>query len=184
MRQLLYKYYIFLDHIDNNIKKKILKFNDINIIINTNGTDANSLKIQFAIIKFALKYQIPFLVKNSFLKCIKYKADGIFIDSQNKKVLKPILLKKKFIIIGSAHNQREYSQKLIQKCSHLMLSPLFHNQKYSKNKILNPLKFNLISKNWNTKLLALGGVFSKEENKKKLNLIKISGIGFIRFDYL
>ena len=184
MRQLLYKYYIFLNHIDNNIKKKILKLNNIHIIININKTNNNNLKMQFSIIEFAKKNKIPFLIKNSFINCIKYKADGIFIESQNKNVLKPIMLKKKFIIIGSAHNQIEYTQKLKQKCSFLMLSPLFYNEKYSKNKILSPLKFNLISKNWNIKLLALGGVFSNNKNKKKLNLIKILGIGFIRFDYL
>ena len=55
----------------------------------------------------------------------------------------------------------------MQGCNIISLSPLFYNSKYSNNKILNPLKFNLIKKNWNTDVCALGGINSK--NIKKIN---------------
>ena len=46
------------------------------------------------------------------------------------KHLDTILLKKNFKIIGSAHNQSEYSLKIKQGCKLIMLSPLFFNKKY------------------------------------------------------
>jgi hypothetical protein len=59
-----------------------------------------------------------------------------------------------------------------------MLSPLFHNQKYSKNKILGPIKFNLITKNWKAEICALGGI--NQTNIKKINLLQnVTSIGFM-----
>jgi hypothetical protein len=66
----------------------------------------------------------------------------------------------------------------MQKCETIALSPLFFNPKYSKNKILGPIKFNLVSKIWNTNLCALGGVTKK--NIKKINLTKASSFSFQR----
>ena len=37
------KYYVFLDKIDNQIKENLLKFNNINIIINIQSNDKNNL---------------------------------------------------------------------------------------------------------------------------------------------
>jgi thiamine monophosphate synthase len=109
---------------------------------------------------------------------IKYKLDGVFLTSNNKRIL-PISIKNKLKIIGSAHNQREYFIKKNQSCEMISLSPLFYNNKYSVNKILQPLKFNLISNNWNIKLCALGGIL--ETNIKKIQLTKASAIGIKRF---
>jgi hypothetical protein len=59
----------------------------------------------------------------------------------------------------------------------IMLSPLFYNKKYSKNKILNVCKFNLISMNWAKKICALGGV--NLNNLKKLNMTRSSAAAFV-----
>ena len=179
MKKIFYKHYVFLEEINNLIKENLVKFNNINIIIDINKKDKKGLESQFSIIKFAKKNKIPFLFKNDFKKCIKYNAAGIFIDANYKKLTKPILLKKNFHIIGSAHNQLEYSQKLRQKCHLLMLSPLFFNEKYSKNKILNITKFNQKTINWNIKLCALGGINSK--TLKKIRLTKCVAVGFKKF---
>jgi hypothetical protein len=53
------------------------------------------------------------------------------------------------------------------------------NKKYSINKILGVIKFNLISLNWKLKILALGGI--NEKNLKKLQLTRSYGIGAINF---
>ena len=179
MKKIFYKHYVFLEEINNLIKENLVKFNNLNIIIDIDEKDKKGLENQFSIIKFAKKNKIPFLFKNDFQKCIKYNASGIFIDANYKKLTKPILLKKSFCIIGSIHNQLEYMQKIKQKCHLLMLSPLFFNEKYSKNKILNISRFNHKALNWNIKLCALGGINSK--TLKKIKLTKCMAIGFKKF---
>ena len=115
MKKIFYIHYVFLEEINNLIKENLVKFNNINIIIDIDEKDKKGLENQFSIIKFAKKNKIPFLLKNDFQKCIKYNASGIFIDANYKKLTKPILLKKSFYIIGSIHNQLEYMQKIRQK---------------------------------------------------------------------
>ena len=175
MNKIFYKHYVFLEEINNLIKDNLFKFSNINIIIDINKNTEKNLENELSIIKFAKKKRIPFFIKNDFKKSIKYRANGIFISSDNKKIIKPILLKKNFYIIGGAHNQLEYTQKLKQNCHLLMLSPIFFNEKYSKNKILNILKFNNKTRHWKTNLCALGGINSK--TLKKVKLTKCVAIG-------
>jgi thiamine monophosphate synthase len=179
MNKIFYKHYVFLEEINNLIKDNLVKFNSINIIIDIDENTSKNLENQLSIIKFAKKNRIPFLIKNDFQKCAKYKANGIFISSHHKKITKPILLKKNFYIVGSVHNQLEYVQKLNQKCHLLMLSPLFFNEKYSKNRILNILKFNNKTIQWKANLGALGGISSG--TLKKVKLTKCVAIGFKKF---
>ena len=136
MNKIFYKHYVFLKEINDFIKDNLLKFTNINIIIDINDNTGKNFENQLTIIKFAKKNRIPFLIKNNFQKCIKYKANGIFISSDNKKITKPILLKKKFYIIGGAHNQLEDVQKLKQNCHLLMLSPIFFNEKSQMHPLL------------------------------------------------
>jgi thiamine-phosphate pyrophosphorylase len=126
-----------------------------------------------------LRKVIPFFLINNYQLCSKYNSNGIFLSSINKQTIKPILLKKNFKIIGSAHNQSEYFLKIKQGCKLIMLSPLFFNKKYSENKILNVLKFNLISRRWNKNLCALSGI--NQENIKKIKLTTANSIAFKRF---
>jgi thiamine monophosphate synthase len=58
-----------------------------------------------------------------------------------------------------------------------MFSPIFKTSKYSQNKILDISKFNLISKNWNVKVCALGGITN--ENLRKIKMTRADAIGFI-----
>jgi thiamine monophosphate synthase len=181
MNKIFYKHYVFLEEINDFIKDNLLKFTNINIIIDINDNTGKNFENQLTIIKFAKKNRIPFLIKNNFQKCIKYKANGIFISSDNKKITKPILLKKNFYIVGGVHNQSEYAQKSKQKCKLLMLSPLFFNEKYSKNKILNISKFNNKTIDWDIDLCALGGINSK--TLKKIRLTKCVAVGFKKIIY-
>lgn len=56
-----------------------------------------------------------------------------------------------------------------------MLSPLFFNNKYSTNQILNTTKFNLITNSWKTDVGALGGITKK--NLGKLKNLQCENIG-------
>ena len=73
----------------------------------------------------------------------KFKADGIYIPSFNKKKTYLNLEKRNFKIIGSAHSQKEIHQKIDQKCKAVFLSPLFYVKK--SKKYLNIHKFNYLS---------------------------------------
>ena len=172
------KKYIFIKDLNEEIKKNIKKLSNVEIIINNIDFNEISLRHFFGIQSFCKKNKIPFYIINNYKIALKYKAQGIFISSNNKRMILKPFLSQKFKIIGSAHNQLEYFFKKRQQCKMITLSPIFFNAKYSKNKILNPIKFNLISKNWNTTLCALGGILDK--NIKKINLTKVSSIAFQR----
>lgn len=105
------------------------------------------------------------------------RADGIHIPACVKD--NSFKYKNFKEIIGTAHNQLEFFFKKRQKCKKIFLSPLFYNPKYSENKIIGPIKFNLITLNWDTKRLALGGI--NENNLKRISSINnLIGFGFKR----
>jgi thiamine monophosphate synthase len=168
------KCYVFLEDINNIIKHNLLKFKNINVIIDKKP-DINQKK-NLSIIQFCKTHGIPFYLKDNYKQCIKYGSNGIFISSQNKNSIKPSLLKKKFKILGSVHNQQEYFQKIRQGCTLFFLSPLFYNKKYSENNILGTIKFNLITGQWKEKISALGGINYK--NIKGVRMLKVYSIGF------
>ena len=170
------KFYFFTDTLDEIITKNIKNFNKLCIIYKSNSiNDINHTNIN-TIKSFCRKNKIPFFISDNFKLAKKYGADGIFLSSSYKKIGN-IILKKNFKIIGSAHNQLEYSLKNKQSCEMIMLSPLFYNKKYSQNKILNVCKFNLLSIGWDKKICALGGI--SLNNLKKLNMTRCSAVAFI-----
>ena len=170
------KFYFFIYTLDEIIKKNIKNFKKLSFIYKSDSiNDINHANIK-TIKNFCKKNKIPFFISDNFKLAKKYGADGIFLSSSYKKI-GSIVLKKNFKIIGSAHNQLEYSLKNKQSCEMIMLSPLFYNKKYSQNKILNVCKFNLLSMGWDKKICALGGI--SLNNLKKLNMTKCSAVAFI-----
>ena len=170
------KFYFFIDTLDEIIKKNIKNFKKLSFIYKSDSiNDINHANIK-TIKNFCKKNKIPFFISDNFNLAKKYGADGIFLSSSYKKIGN-IILKKNFKIIGSAHNQLEYSLKNKQSCEIIMLSPLFYNKKYSQNKILNVCKFNLLSMGWDKKICALGGI--SLNNLKKLNMTRCSAVAFI-----
>ena len=170
------KFYFFIDTLDEIIRKNIKNFKKLSFVYKSDSiNDINHVNIE-TIKNFCKKNKIPFFISDNFKLAKKYEADGIFLSSSYKKIGN-IVLKKKFKIIGSAHNQLEYSLKNKQSCETIMLSPLFYNKKYSQNKILNVCKFNLLSMGWDKKICALGGI--SLNNLKKLNMTRCSAVGFI-----
>jgi len=170
--------YIFIECLNEIIKNKITKLSKTHLICTLKINTIEELERFLKILYFSKKNQIPLYLVNNYKIAIKYKIAGIFLTSDNNRIL-PAGVTSRLKIIGSAHNQREYFIKKIQACKMITLSPIFYNDKYSKNKILHPLKFNLISNNWNIRFCALGGIL--ESNYKKIQLTKATAIGIKRF---
>lgn len=107
----------------------------------------------------------------------KLKLDGIYIPSFNKDLKIKYFKNKNLDIIGSAHNLKEIKIKEKQGVSKIFLSPLFRIKK--RKKYLDLMKFNLLSKYTNKKVIALGGI--NKFNIKKLSLIDCCGFAGISF---
>ncbi len=104
--------------------------------------------------------------------------DGVYLPSFNNNFSHlSYKLKRKFLILGSAHNLKELRIKEKQKVDEVFISSIF---KKNKN-FLGINKFNLISKLSNKKIVALGGI--SKENFKLINLTQstsFAGISFFR----
>ena len=87
---------------------------------------------------------------------IRLSLDGVYIPSFNKGVIHKKFIKNNFWIIGSAHNLKEICEKRKQGVQFLFISPLFKIKK--RKQFLGPVKFNILTKHFNKKTIALGGV--------------------------
>jgi len=120
--------------------------------------------------------KIKFYLSNNIKLAIKLNLDGVYIPSFNKsKRHLAFSLKKKFEIIGSAHNIKELRTKEIQNVNSIFISSIF---KKNKN-YLGINKFKLISNLTKKKVVALGGISKKNINKLKLlNNSEFAGISY------
>ena len=164
-------YYIFIEELNEIIIQNIIRLKRKKLILNI----IISIKSSDKIIKFAKANQINFFFIDDVKYAIKNNASGVFLTSKNKCLRSNIKEATKLMVIGSAHNQLEYYIKKKQNCTTIMLSPIFFNNKYSHNKILNPIKFNLITLNWITYICALGGI--NLMNLKRIKVTRSKSIG-------
>ena len=109
---------------------------------------------------------------------MKYDLDGLYIPSFNKKLsFKNFSKRRKFRIIGSAHNIEEIKIKEKQGCEEIFISPLFMNKKNSN--FLGVTKFYNLSKFTKKKIIALGGI--NKNNINKIKLINVQGFAGISY---
>ena len=171
--------FVYLDSINEFIKFNILKIINVNIIYDNYDF---SKKVFLDIKNFCKKYNLNLFIKDNYQAAVKFKLAGLVISHTNKKILgygNPLCNKQKIKIIGKIHNQKEFFLKKQQKCERIIFSPIFLTKKYSSNQILNINKFNLISKNWNVKIFALGGINIK--NISQLKMLNINGFAIKSF---
>ena len=117
-----------------------------------------------------------FLLSNNIKLAVKLDLDGAYIPSFNKdKKHLSYSFKKKFIILGSAHNLYEIKTKELQNAKVIFLSSIF---KKNKN-FLGIYRFKLLSLFNKNLVIALGGI--SNNNVKKLNLINCLGFAGISF---
>tara|TARA_B100000886_G_C20403560_1_gene483687 strand:+ start:835 stop:1362 length:528 start_codon:yes stop_codon:yes gene_type:complete len=173
MHNLKLKKYYFVNQFNKN---NIDNLENNTTIIYRNYKKQNDLKCIIKIRDYCRKKRIKFYISNNIKLSLNLKLDGAYIPSFNKSYKHlSYTFKKKFELIGSAHNIKEIKTKEIQKVKTLFLSSLF---KKNKN-YLGIRKFNNISKLTKKKVIALGGISTN--NIKKLKIVKCIGFSGISY---
>ena len=171
------KYFLFVD----KYKKNILKNNITNLgIIYRNYSKKQNESDIYRLKSYCNKKKFKFYISNNLKLATKFKTDGIYIPSFNKRItLSRASLGKNFKIIGSAHNQMEIKKKIDQGCEALFLSPVFRIEK--SRKYLGVCRFRLLTLKYKRKFIALGGIRKKNINiLKMLNIYGMAGISFLK----
>ena len=124
----------------------------------------------------AQKKGYKFFLSNNTRLAINLDLDGAYIPSFNRDFKHlSFSRRKKFLIMGSAHNNKEIKLKEKQGVNIIFLSSIF---KENKN-YLGINKFKLLSNLTNKKVIALGGI--SKENLKKLKLVDSFGFAGISY---
>ena len=125
---------------------------------------------------YCKKKGYKFFLSNNVKLALNLDLDGAYIPSFNRNTKHlSYTFKKKFLILGSAHNNKELEIKEKQLVQIIFLSSLF---KKNKN-YLGINKFKSLAKLTSIKIVALGGISSK--NIKKLKLLDCFGFAGISF---
>ena len=166
------KYY-FINKFDTNIIDKLDK--DTGIILR-NYSSENDINTILNLKKFCKKKGYKFYLSNNVRLALSLNLDGAYIPSFNKDTKHlSFSLTEKFLILGSAHNNKELKTKEKQLVKIVFLSSIF---KKNKN-YLGLNKFKLLAKLANIKVVALGGI--SNNNIKKLNLLDCFGFAGISY---
>ena len=170
--KILNKYYFINkfneSHIDKQDKGTTIIYRNYDQIIDE--------KLVIKIKNYCKKKGNKFLLSNNIKLAVKLNLDGTYIPSFNKNTKHlSYSLKKKFIILGSAHNIYEINTKELQKVTVIFLSSLFKKN----NNYLGVNRFKLLSLLSKKPFIALGGI--KNNNLKRLNLINCFGFAGISF---
>ena len=167
------KYY-FIDNFDT---KNIDKVDKQTVVIFRNyELNKKHEDLLLKIKKYCTKKKIKFYISNNVKLALKLNLDGAYIPAFNKSFKHlNYSFKKKFEIIGSAHNINEIRIKEIQQVKKIFISSLF---KINKN-YLGINKFKLMCELTRKQIVALGGVSKK--NIKKLKLVNCSDFAGISY---
>ena len=145
-------------------------------IIYRNYDSKNNLSTIIKLKQYCKKKGFKFFLSNDVRLAVQLNLDGAYIPSFNNRTNHlSFSYKKKFLIIGSAHNNKEINIKEKQGVNIIFLSSIF---KKNKN-YLGINRFNLLSKLTNKKIIALGGI--SNFNLKKLKLTCCYGFAGISF---
>jgi len=128
--------------------------------------------------KLCKKKDIKLYLSNNPKLAIKLDLDGCYIPSFNTDFKhNSYKFKKKFLILGSAHDIKQIRIKEAQKVNIIFISPIFLTKKLSYQ--LGIYRFLNLKKITKTSLACLGGI-----NKNNINILKmlnVSNIGGISF---
>tara|TARA_B100000029_G_scaffold502343_1_gene577442 strand:+ start:464 stop:1042 length:579 start_codon:yes stop_codon:yes gene_type:complete len=173
MHKKLPNIFVFLDKYDYHFFEN--NITNIGVIYRNYNDESRERKLD-KIVKECKKKRCQIFVSNDIKLAIKFRTNGIYIPSFNKKKQFGNLENRNLTILGSAHNQKQIQEKINQKCKAIFLSPIF-NVKKSKY-FLDVHKFNFLTRANKTDFFALGGI--KETNINKIKLLHIKGFAGIR----
>ena len=167
------KIYYFIDEFN---REEIQKLNRKIDLIYRNYNRNYNLNLIKKIKYFCLKQNRKFYISNNLKLALNLSLDGLYIPSFNKLCnYKNLSSKKKFEIIGSAHNSIHIKNKEKQGCTSIFIAPIFKTKK--NDYFLDTARFNLLAKNTKKKIIALGGI--NYLNYKRLKLTKVDGFASI-----
>ena len=171
--KIISKYYFINKFDTNNINKQDKQ----TVIIYRNySSNRTSEDLILKIRNHCKKRRVKFYVSNNIKLAIRLDLDGVYIPSFNKDTKHlAYTYKKKFDIIGSAHNLKEIRIKEKQGVKKIFLSSLF---KKNKN-FLGINKFKILSNLTKKSVVALGGI--SKNNFKRLGLLRNSDFAGISF---
>jgi len=167
------KYY-FINKFETNNIDKLDKQTAI-IYRNYNAKSLNK-EVILKLKKYCQKKKIKFYLSNHIKLAMKLDLDGVYLPSFNKSTKHlSFSFKKKFSVIGSAHNIKEINIKEMQNVNKIFISSLF---KKNKN-YLGINKFKLMTNLTKKKVVALGGISKENINRLKLlNNPEFAGISY------
>ena len=152
-----------MDQYENHVFKK--NITNIGVVYRNYKSKKREIELT-KIAKACRKKRFKLYVSNDLRLAIKVKADGVYIPAFNKINLFNNLQNKNFVILGSAHNQKEIKEKINQKCKVIFLSPTFN---VKKSKYYHDIyKFNFLTLTNKSNFFALGGINLKNLNKLKM----------------
>tara|TARA_B100001093_G_scaffold486751_1_gene522365 strand:+ start:450 stop:1001 length:552 start_codon:yes stop_codon:yes gene_type:complete len=168
-----YNIYYFINKFDSD---ELLKLdNKINIIYRNYKEKNDKIEIE-NIVQFCKKNKRKIFISNHLKIALNHDFNGLYIPAFNKNLnFKNISFKKKFKIIGSAHNLKEIRIKEKQGCEEIFISPLFKIIK--KKGFLNISRFNYLCSLTKKNIVALGGI--NEKNFNQLHSVNSSGFASI-----
>ena len=167
MHNNLPRIYYFINKFDKNRINKL----DRNIaLIYRNYNQKLDVNLIIKIKKYCRFQSRKLYLANNFKMALKLNLDGAYLPAFNKD-LKHLNypIKNKFIILGSAHTLKEIKEKELQNVDIIFVASLFNK----KRTFLGLNKFKNLTKHTKKKIIALGGINSK--NLNQLNLLNIYG---------
>ena len=173
MHSNLPKQYYFIDKFDKKILEK--QSTKTAIIYRNYSKTINKLEI-IKLREFCNKKKLKLFLSNDFKLALKLNLNGAYIPSFNNSFNHlNFIVKKGFLILGSAHNIKEIRVKELQKVDAIFLSSIFKKN----NNYLGLFKFINLNYLTKKKTIALGGISKK--NKKILNMISLWGFAGISY---
>ncbi len=170
-----FKLFFFIETLNELNLDYVKKIGAILILRNPEKIDHGDLK-KFN--KKCISKKITLFIQNSVKILFLLKTNNFYISAYNKSQFKQLRkINRKVKIIGSAHNIPEIREKMSQGCEYIILSRIFKTSSKFKKGFLGTTKFNLLSRNFSQKFIALGGI--NEKNFKLLNLLDIHGCAML-----